>query len=62
MRGSGDRRKPHAVDTFPLEDSNHEMITANRRKLSDRRIENLNDEERLLQLSEMPWLTFYKLI
>lgn len=62
MRGPGERRKPHVIDTFPLEDSNHEMVTANRRELKDRRLENLNDEERQLLLSEMPWLTFYKLI
>lgn len=61
MRGSGERRIPHAFDAFPLEDSNHELVAADRREIKDRRIENLNDEERQLLLSEMPWLTFYKL-
>ena len=46
---------------FPLEDSAHDFVTLERRKTRDRRLGNLEAEERQLLLSEMPWLTFYKL-
>ena len=61
MRHAKDRR--HAVDPsgFPLEDSNHELVTSERRQQRDRRLENLDEDERQMMLSEMPWLTFYKL-
>jgi hypothetical protein len=46
---------------FPLEDSAHDFVTSERRKTRDRRLGNLEAEERQLLLSEMPWLTFYNL-
>jgi hypothetical protein len=46
---------------FPLEDSAHDFVTSERRKTRDRRLSNLEAEEKQLLLSEMPWLTFYKL-
>jgi hypothetical protein len=60
MRHKKDRRHTEPAG-FPLEDSNHELVTAERRRRADRRLENLDLEERQLLLSEMPWLTFYKL-
>lgn len=61
MRNSKDRRHLHTIVTFPLEDSAHDFVTAERRKTRDRRLSNLEAEEKQLLLSEMPWLTFYKL-
>jgi hypothetical protein len=61
MRNSKERRHSQAIVTFPLEDSTHDLVTSERRKTRDRRLSNLEAEERQLLLSEMPWLTFYKL-
>ncbi len=61
MRHPYERRDTNSVAGYPLEDSNHELVTQDRRQLSDRRLENLAMEERQMLLSEMPWLTFYKL-
>jgi hypothetical protein len=61
MRNSKERRHSHTIVTFPLEDSTHDLVTSERRKTRDRRLSNLEAEERQLLLSEMPWLTFYKL-
>jgi hypothetical protein len=61
MRNSKERRHSHNVVTFPLEGSAHGFVTSERRKTRDRRMGNLEAEEKQLLLSEMPWLTFYKL-
>jgi hypothetical protein len=61
MRNSRERRHSHTIVTFPLEDSAHDFVASERRKTRDRRLSNLEAEERQLLLSEMPWLTFYKL-
>jgi hypothetical protein len=61
MRSSKDRRHLHTIVTFPLEDSAHDYVASERRKTRDRRLSNLEAEEKQLLLSEMPWLTFYKL-
>jgi hypothetical protein len=61
MRNSRERRHSHTIVTFPLEDSTHDFVVSERRKTRDRRLSNLEAEERQLLLSEMPWLTFYKL-
>ena len=61
MRNAKDRRRSNAVEHYPIEDDTHEIVTEDRRDHHDRRIENLELEERQLLLSEMPWLTFYKL-
>jgi hypothetical protein len=61
MRNSRDRRRSHSVVTFPLENGARDLVTSERRKTRDRRLDNLEAEERQLLLSEMPWLTFYKL-
>ncbi len=51
MRNQKDRRKADST-AFPLEDI-HPGAT-DRRKLPDRRLENLDAEQRQLLLSEMP--------
>lgn len=60
MRNSKDRRDPNAVARYPLEDNERERVLAERRKKTERRIENLNAEERQLLLSELPWPTLSK--
>ena len=60
MRHSRDRRDPHAATRFPLEDNERELVLADRRKKTERRIENLDAEERQLLLSELPWPTLSK--
>lgn len=60
MRHSKDRRDPHAAARFPLEDNERELVLAERRKTTERRIENLDTEERQLLLSELPWPTLSK--
>jgi hypothetical protein len=52
MRNRKDRRKPADTPAIPFEDL-HAGAT-DRRKQPDRRLENLNAEERQLLLSEMP--------
>jgi hypothetical protein len=61
MRNSRERRHSQTIVTFPLGDGTRDFVTAERRKTRDRRLSNLEAEERQLLLSEMPWLTFYKL-
>jgi hypothetical protein len=61
MRNLKERRHSHTLVTFPLEDSARDYVTMERRKTRDRRLSNLEAEERQLLLSEMPWLTFYRL-
>ena len=56
MRDSNDRRQPHAVNTYPVCDYPQETTAIERRRIRDRRMENLTLEERLLMLSEMPAL------
>jgi len=62
MRHAHDRRQPDADVACPLEDNGHDFVTHDRRHQADRRLENLDMEERQTLLSEMPWLTFYKLV
>jgi hypothetical protein len=54
MRNRKDRRKPQDAVAPPLEDVS--QVAPERRKPLDRRMENLNAEERQLLLSEMPGL------
>jgi len=61
MRNTKERRHSQVLVTFPLEDNMHDFVTSERRKTRDRRLSNLEAEERQLLLSEMPWLTFYNL-
>jgi hypothetical protein len=60
MRSTKDRRSNASGPTFPLEDSDHELVMEDRRKKKERRLEKLALEERQLLLSEMPWLTVRK--
>ena len=53
MRHLKDRRAPLATAMFPFRD-NADVSQHERRKTSERRMENLNAEERQLMLSEMP--------
>jgi len=39
---------------FPLEDNDRARVLAERRKQGERRLDNMAEEERQLQLSEMP--------
>lgn len=57
MRSSKDRRNPRATVQFPLKDNDRERVMAERRKTTERRLENLDSEERQLLLSELPWPT-----
>ena len=52
MRRRKDRRKPKDATAYPFEDVS--KAAPDRRKIRDRRIANLNAEERQLLLSEMP--------
>ncbi|MEN8108584.1 MAG: hypothetical protein ABFS22_11330 [Pseudomonadota bacterium] len=61
MRSARDRRNRSTAATYPLEDSDHELVLEDRRTCKERRLDDLELEERQLLLSEMPWLTFYKL-
>ena len=58
MRSRKDRRKPQSTAAFPIEDT---PTALERRKRRDRRMENMNAEERQLLLSEMPGLSTSKL-
>ena len=60
MRSSKDRRDPRTEKQFPLEDNERELVLAERRKTTERRIENLDADERQLLLSELPWPTLSK--
>jgi hypothetical protein len=55
-----DRRKVRNGLQGPYEDNGREQFARERRKRRDRRMENLDLEERQLLLSEMPWLTLNK--
>ena len=55
MRSTKDRRESTTGAVFPLEDSNQEIVTEDRRKSGERRLDRLALEERQLLLSEMPW-------
>ena len=39
---------------FPVKDSNGVIVVADRRRLTDRRLDNTSLEDRLMMLSEMP--------
>lgn len=54
MRSAKDRRNSTIDAVFPLEDSNNEVVLKNRRSKKERRLDNLDMEERQLLLSEMP--------
>jgi len=56
MRDSNDRRQPHAKSPHPISDKPQEASAVERRRIRDRRMENLTLEERQLLLSEMPAL------
>jgi len=60
MKQRTDRRKSRNEDQDPLEDNGRGQYSRERRKRRDRRMENLDLEERQLLLSEMPWLTLNK--
>ena len=60
MRNSKDRRDPQVAAPLLLADNERERVLAERRKTTDRRIENLDTEERQLMLSELPWPTLSK--
>lgn len=49
-----DRRHSNTPDAFRLEDEEHGLVLEDRRKRRDRRLENLDVEERQTLLSEMP--------
>ena len=53
-RRQKDRRHCDTPDAFRLEDEEHGLVLEDRRKRRDRRLENLEVEERQTQLSEMP--------
>jgi hypothetical protein len=55
MRNRKDRRKPQDTAALTIEDAS--LAAPERRKIHDRRIANLNAEERQLLLSEMPGIT-----
>ena len=56
MRNSTDRRHPHTTGLHPIDDNEIVVKATDRRKIRDRRMENLTLEERQLLLSEMPAL------
>ncbi|MEN8206462.1 MAG: hypothetical protein ABFS24_10670 [Pseudomonadota bacterium] len=56
MRNSTDRRQPHITGLHPIDDNEIKVTDTDRRKIRDRRMENLTLEERQLLLSEMPSL------
>ena len=61
MRNTKDRREKTTGALFPLEDSDQEIVTQDRRKCRERRLDKLALEERQLLLSEMPWPAIRKL-
>jgi hypothetical protein len=56
MRNSTDRRHLHTTGLHPIDGNEIEAAGTDRRKIRDRRMENLTLEERQLLLSEMPSL------
>ncbi|MCK5479752.1 MAG: hypothetical protein KAJ06_01350 [Gammaproteobacteria bacterium] len=59
MRHVKDRRAPRSTALFPFRD-NADNPQRERRRTGERRMENLDDEERQLLLSEMPSLALRK--
>ncbi len=60
MRNHKDRRKTGDAPISPCEDNGRATLLRDRRKDHDRRIENLDIDERQLMLSEMPAPTIKK--
>ena len=60
MKQRTDRRRTRSAPQDPHEDNGRGQFARERRKRRDRRMENLELEERQLLLSEMPWLTLDK--
>ncbi len=60
MKQRTDRRRVRNGLQDAYEDNGREQFARERRKWRDRRMENLDLEERQLLLSEMPWLTLNK--
>ena len=54
-RSKGHRRWGMRAE-FPLKDSNGVMVISDRRRISDRRLDNVSLEERLMLFAEMPLL------
>ena len=54
-RSKGQRRWGLEAD-FPLKDSSGLMVIANRRRITDRRLDNVSLDERLMLFAEMPLL------
>jgi len=59
MRDSKDRRVQHTAPASPFENNGQKLVFSDRHGTAERRMENMAVEERQLQLSEMPWMTFY---
>jgi hypothetical protein len=55
MRSTKDRRENTTSVVFPLEDRDQKIVTEDRRKCRERRLDRMALEERQLLLSEMPW-------
>ena len=60
MKSRTDRRRTRNENEDPYENNGRGQFARERRKRRDRRMENLDLEERQLLLSEMPWLTLDK--
>jgi hypothetical protein len=60
MKHRTDRRKARSGPEDTYENNGRGQHARERRKRRDRRMENLELEERQLLLSEMPWLTLNK--
>lgn len=56
MKQRTDRRKSGPGTEDPYAENGRAQLVRERRKRRDRRVENLEVEERQLLLSEMPWL------
>jgi hypothetical protein len=52
-RSKGQRRWGLEAD-FPLKDSTGNMVIASRRRITDRRLDNVSLDERLILFAEMP--------
>jgi len=51
---TGSKRRANESAPFPLKDSEGNTITAERRQIPDRRLDNINYEQRLFLYAEMP--------
>lgn len=60
MRSEHDRRRARAAEHYPLEDDQNRIIMEDRRRHAERRVNDLELEERQLLLSEMPGLDHLK--